>query len=62
MRLLNADIFGRKCCETVTANSGKLRSFVLCSVKRSMNEKEALLRQRSAIFVTAAVAEGAYRG
>ena len=50
MRLLNADIFGRKCCETVTANSGKLRSFVLCSVKRSMNEKEALLHQRSAIF------------
>ena len=29
MWLLNADIFGRKCCETVTADSGKLRSFVL---------------------------------
>jgi len=39
-------------------NSGKLRSFVLCSVKRSMNEKEALLRQRSAIFATATVAAG----
>jgi len=58
---LNADIFGGKCCETVTANSGKLRSFVglLRSVKRSMNEKEALLRQQSAIFATAAVAAGA---
>jgi len=33
----------------VTGNNGKLRSFVLCSVRRSMNEKE-LLRQRSAIF------------
>jgi len=43
---------------TVTANSGKLRSFVLCSVKRNMNEKEALLRQRSAIFATAVVAAG----
>jgi len=40
----------------VTVNIGKLRGFVLCSVKRSMNEKEALLRQRSAIFATAAVA------
>jgi len=39
----------------VTANSGKLRSFVLCGVKRSIHEKEALLRQRSAIFATAAV-------
>jgi len=29
MWLLNANIFGRKCCETVTADSGKLRSFVL---------------------------------
>jgi len=57
MWLLNADISGRKCCETVTANSGKLRNFVLCSVKRSMNEKE-LLRQRSAVFATAAVAAG----
>jgi len=28
-------------------------------MKRSMNEKEALLRQRSAIFATAAVAAGA---
>jgi len=45
MWLLNADIFDRKCCETVTANSGKLRSFVLYSVKRSMNEKETLLRK-----------------
>jgi len=43
----------------VTANSDKLRSFVLCSVKTSMNEKEALLRKRSAIFATAAVAAGA---
>jgi len=56
---LNVDIFGRKCCETVTANSVKLRSFVLCRVKRSMNGKEALLRQRSAIFATAAVVAGA---
>jgi len=29
MWLLNADIFGRKCCETVIANSGKLHSFVV---------------------------------
>jgi len=43
----------------VTANSGKLRGFVLCNVKRKTNEKEALLRQRSAIFATAAVAAGA---
>jgi len=43
----------------VTANSAKLRSFVLRSVKRSMNEKEALLRQGSAIFATAFVAAGA---
>jgi len=58
MSLLNAVTFGRKCCETVTANSGKLRSFVLCSVKRSMNEKEAFLRQRRAIFATATAAAG----
>ena len=56
MWLLNADIFGRKCCETVTANNGKLRSFVLCNVKRSVNEKEELLCQQSAIFATAVVA------
>jgi len=43
----------------MTANSGKLRSFVSWSVKRSMNEKEALLRQRSAIFATAVAAPGA---
>jgi len=43
----------------VTAVSGELCSFVLCSVKRSMNEKEALLRKRSAIFGTAAAAAGA---
>jgi len=55
---LNADIFSRKCCETVTANSGKLRSFVLCRVNKNMNENEALLRQRSAIFATAAAAAG----
>ena len=43
MWLLNADIFGRKCCETVTADSGKLRN--LHYVERSIhNEKEALLR------------------
>jgi len=43
----------------VTANSAKLRSFVLCSVKRSKNENDALLRQLSAIFATAAAAAGA---
>jgi len=42
----------------VTANSGKLRSFVLCRVNKNMNENEALLRQRSAIFATAAAAAG----
>jgi len=51
----------QKMLREVTANGGKLRSFVLCSVKRSMNEKETLLQQ-SAIFATSAVAAGAYRG
>ena len=43
--VLNADILSRQCCEIVTANSDKLRNFVLCRVNRSMNEKEVLLHQ-----------------
>jgi len=44
----------------VTADSGKLRNFVLRSVKRTMNDKKVLLRQRSAIFAIAAVAGGIF--
>jgi len=45
---------GRYCSEAVTTDSGKTCVAIL-RVDKSMSEKDTLLRQRSAIFVTVAV-------
>jgi len=44
----------------MTADNGKLCSFALRSMKRIMNDKEVLLRQRSAIFAISTMAGGIF--
>ena len=39
-------IFGRKCCETVTSDSGKLRSFVLCEKRHEWKRSIAAPTKR----------------
>jgi len=43
---MNADIFGRKRCKTVTAGSGKLRSFVQCEKTHEWKRSIAALTKR----------------